>query len=240
MLLGEQRGGRENRHLLAVGDGDKGGAQRDFGLAKTDVAANEPVHGLAGAHVGDDGIDGGELVRRFLKAEALAKGLDVMGLDVKGVALARGAYGVQVQQFGGSVAHLGRGFFLGFFPLLAAQLVQGRGLGQAAGVAADDVQLRHRHIELVLAGVFKQQELGLAFAKIKVEQALVAAYAVLGVHHRIADLELGQVAQHVLDRALARLVAQAARARGAGVELGLGDDAPALGLDRKAVEQRAD
>ena len=49
VLLGEQRRGREDRDLLAAGDGDEGGAQRDLGLAEADVAAHQAVHRLAGA-----------------------------------------------------------------------------------------------------------------------------------------------------------------------------------------------
>ena len=44
MLLGEQRRRHEHRDLLAVGERDERGAQRDLGLAEADVAADEPVH----------------------------------------------------------------------------------------------------------------------------------------------------------------------------------------------------
>ena len=44
MLAREQRGRHDDRDLLAVDRGDEGGAQRDFGLAEADIAADEPVH----------------------------------------------------------------------------------------------------------------------------------------------------------------------------------------------------
>ena len=106
MLLGEQRGRAEHGDLLAVGHRDEGGAQGDFGLAEADVAADQAVHRLAGVHVVDHGVDGGELVGRFLEAEAVGEGFEVVLLEVEGVALARGALGVERQQFGGGVAHL--------------------------------------------------------------------------------------------------------------------------------------
>ena len=48
VLAGEQRGRRDQRHLLAVHGGDEGGAERHLRLAEADVAADEPVHRAAG------------------------------------------------------------------------------------------------------------------------------------------------------------------------------------------------
>jgi hypothetical protein len=57
------------------------------------------------------------------------------------------------------------------------------------------------------------------------------------VHHRLADLELREVAQHAFDRA-ALLRGAAAPAHHARVELGLGDHRPALGRQDKALGDR--
>ena len=104
----------------------------------------------------------------------------------------------------------------------AAEAVQVDRLGVGAGVAGDHVQLRHRHIELVAAVVLQMQELGVALAEVHVEETEVAADAVRDVHHRVADLELGKVAQPAFHGGgLARVAAHAA-ARGGGIELGLG------------------
>ena len=63
---------------------------------------------------------------------------------------------------------------------------------------------------------------------------MVAADAVLRVHHRVADLQLRQVAQHALRRALRSSAARGARRADAGVELGLGDDSRAFGRQRRS------
>ena len=71
--------------------------------------------------------------------------------------------------------------------------MQRRLLGAHAGVAADEVQLAHRHIQRGLVGVLEVQEFGRAFAaarQVNRHQPVVAANAVAGVHDRIADLEL--------------------------------------------------
>ena len=158
MLLGQQRGRRQDRHLLAAVHGDERRAQRDLGLAEADVAAHQAVHRPRADHVLDHGVDGGALVGGFLEAEAGGEGLVVVRAEAVREAFARGAAGVQVQQLGGGVAHLLGGLAARLLPLAAAQPVQRRLFGADAGVAADQVQLRHRHVERGLVGVFQVQE----------------------------------------------------------------------------------
>ena len=59
VLARQQRRRHHHRHLLAGQRGDEGGAQRHLGLAEADVAADQPVHRLAGGqvlqHVADAG-----------------------------------------------------------------------------------------------------------------------------------------------------------------------------------------
>ena len=116
MLLGEQRRRREDRDLLAAGDGDERGAQRDFGLAEADVAADEAVHRPRRDHVLDHGVDRRVLVGRLLEAEARRERLVVVRLEAEREAFARGAAGVQVEQLGGGVAHLLGGLARAPFP----------------------------------------------------------------------------------------------------------------------------
>ncbi len=58
MLPGKQRGRRNNGHLIASHCGGEGRAHGHLGLAKADIAADEPVHGLAACqileHLGND------------------------------------------------------------------------------------------------------------------------------------------------------------------------------------------
>jgi hypothetical protein len=64
--------------------------------------------------------------RPFPRSRSLGELLVVVGAVAEGMALARGAAGVDVEQLGGGVAHLLGGLALGLFPLAAAQLVQRR------------------------------------------------------------------------------------------------------------------
>ena len=160
VLFGEQRGRHEDRHLLAVGDRDERGAQRHFGLAESDVAADEPVHRLAGGQVADDGVDRRLLVRRLLEAEAFGESLVVVDVELERVALARRALRVEVEELRRRVVRLPRGALLRLFPLPAAELVQRRCLGRGAAVAADEMQVRDRNVELRVVGVDELQEFG--------------------------------------------------------------------------------
>ena len=223
MLLGKQRSGRQDGDLLAPVHGHERGAQRHLGLAKTHVATDQAVHGLGADEVLDHGVDGGALVGRLLEAETGSESLVVIGREPVGIALARGAAGVQVQQLGCDIAHLFGGFAPRLFPLARAQAVQRRLIGADAGVAADQVQLRHRHVQCGLVGVLQVQELARSFPRVDVHQALVAADAVVDVHHRVAHLEFRQVLDQRFDAAGLLLLAPAPGLRRGGEQLGLGD-----------------
>ena len=69
----QQRRRHHDRDLLAVHRGDEGGAQRHFGLAEADVAADQPVHRPAGAEIVEHGGDGGLLVVGLLVGKAGAE-----------------------------------------------------------------------------------------------------------------------------------------------------------------------
>ena len=75
VLLGEQGGGHQNRHLLAVLHGDERGAHRHFGFAEPDVAADEPVHRLGARQIGDGLFDGAALIGRDVERELIGEAL---------------------------------------------------------------------------------------------------------------------------------------------------------------------
>eukprot|EP01036_Dinobryon_divergens_P056940 gene56940-biopygen47182 len=101
----------------------------------------------------------GALVGCFLKAEAGRKGFIVMRREAVGQALLGGAQGVEVEQLGGGVAHLLGRLAAGAVPLLRTQLVKRRLFRADAGVAADQLQLAHRHIQGGFVGIFQVKKL---------------------------------------------------------------------------------
>jgi len=70
MLARQQCGRYDQRHLVALQGRDKGGAQRDFGLAEPDIAADQPIHRATRGKVAQDILDGPLLVVGFCPFEA--------------------------------------------------------------------------------------------------------------------------------------------------------------------------
>src|SRR4030095_4977103 len=67
MLLGQNSGRREDCDLFAIHNRFKRSANGDFGLAKTDITANQTVHRLPTRHIAFRRDDCSQLVWRFEK-----------------------------------------------------------------------------------------------------------------------------------------------------------------------------
>ena len=83
MLFAKQRRRAQHGHLLAAGHRAEGGAQGDFGLAEADVAADQPVHRLARAHVVDHRGDGRGLIAGFLETETVGERFVVVLVEAR-------------------------------------------------------------------------------------------------------------------------------------------------------------
>ena len=71
MLKNKHRSGSENGHLLGVRNSLEGGAHGDLGLAVTDIAAEQAVHGGGAFHVPLNVGDGGILIGSFGEFEGV-------------------------------------------------------------------------------------------------------------------------------------------------------------------------
>ena len=71
VLAGEQGGRRDDRDLHSRHGCNERGAKRDLGLAEADVAADQPVHRLAGFEVGEHVLDRAILVVGLFVGEAI-------------------------------------------------------------------------------------------------------------------------------------------------------------------------
>ena len=70
MLPRQQRRRHDDGDLQTVHRGDECGSQRHFRFAEADVAADQPVHRLAGGEIGEHRVDAGGLILRLLVREA--------------------------------------------------------------------------------------------------------------------------------------------------------------------------
>ena len=71
MLLGQDFGGRHQRDLVSVFDGDDGGLEGHNGLARSDVALQQTPHGRRLFHVGGDFFEHALLRRRGMERQDL-------------------------------------------------------------------------------------------------------------------------------------------------------------------------
>ena len=90
VLVGEQGGGNQNRHLAVVEHRHEGGSHRHLGLAEAHVPAHQPIHRSRRRHVGHHRVDCRFLVGSFLERKAVLEGAQLIGGDVERVAGARG------------------------------------------------------------------------------------------------------------------------------------------------------
>ena len=195
MLEGEDRGGREDRHLLAVEHRAHGRAHRDLGLAVADVAADEPVHRRRGGHVRGDLGDRLGLVRGLLVLEGLLELALPGALAGEGVAGAGLPLGVEAQELLGHVAHGLLDAGLRLLPGPAAEPVDRRARALRARVLLDAVEALDRDLELVARLVAEDHELARGAADLERLEAEEAADAVLLVDDEVARLEVAEVGE---------------------------------------------
>jgi hypothetical protein len=201
VLLRQQRGRHEHRDLLAGLNRDEGCAQRDLGLAEADVAAHDAIHRLAAAEIGDDLLDRLRLVGVSSNWNAASNAAQVRlaGDQLFALAAARREYR---SSSSAAVSRIAARLCASPSPTCRCRACAAARFGRRAGVAADEVECLHRHVQLVAVGVFEQQEFVGQPADVERREADEAADAVVLVHDRRARTQVGEVADDLFGIAL--------------------------------------
>ena len=192
VLLGEDGCGHEYGDLAPVGDCLEGGAEGDLGLAVADIAADEPVHGLAALHVVLHVEDGLGLVGRLLVGEGVFELHLPWRVEGEGVALGQLAGGVEGEQLGGHLAGGALDAGLGALPLLRAEPGERGRTVERRDVGGHAVEVLHGDVELVTLGVVDDEVLAVVVLAWSASGAGEPAHAVLDVDDVVAGVELGQ------------------------------------------------
>ena len=200
VLAREQRGRHHDRDLLAVHRGDEGGAQRHFGLAEADVAANEPVHRPAGGEIGEHGGDGGLLVVGLLVGKAGAELVIKAAVDGEPRRLAQLPLGGDLDQFARHLADAVLHPRLARLPGGRAEPVE-LDAGFFRAVARQKLDVLDRQEQFVAAGVMDFQAVVRRAGGLDGAQADEAADAVIDVDDDVA----GGQARHLGDEILRAL-----------------------------------
>ena len=199
VLPDRQSGGGRRGALLAAHHALEGGAQGHFGLAHAHVAAQQAVHGITLFHVLLDLGGGVQLVVGLVVVKAGLKVPLPVAVRREGIARGLTAASVELDQF---LRHLLGGFFYlgaGALPLSTAQLCQlYLFLVAGGGVAAQQVQLGHRYIQHVRAGVLHLQVIFRGTLHFQPLDARIHADAVALVHHIVPGLDVRKAGKGVL------------------------------------------
>ena len=232
--------GQRSATCLPGHGGAERGAQRDLGLAEAHVAADEPVHRAGGLEVAVDVVDGARLVGGLVEGKArLERAVVVVGGRERVPREGR-ALGVEAQELVGHLAHLARDARLGAGERAAPELVELRRRALAAHVLAELVEPPDRQIQLVAASVLDGDEVdGVASGDRLVDEPLVAADPVLGVHDVVAEREAPQVFEEGARR-VGGLRALAAPVGARAEDLLLGDQHEPVGREHDAARERTD
>jgi hypothetical protein len=238
VLVGEHRGGDEQRHLPAGAGHAEGCAHGDLGLAEADVAAQQPVHRTLARKVGQDVLVGLGLVLCVGVGEGVDQVAHELEVEVPGGALVQLALGLDLDQIGGQVEQ--RAFDLLAPPAerLPADLVARRRRTARADVALHQVDARRRHEQAHVVGEQEVQVLLLAVAAPHALEPLEQRQPVHRVHDEVARLQLEERLQRarLVDLFLVR---EAAHAHHAG-QLAVVDDHLRGERQAEALGHRAD
>ena len=195
VLLGEDRGGREHQHLLALTGRLEGGAQGHLGLAIADVAADQPVHRSRRFHVGLDQFDRLQLVGCLGEGEALLEFPLPVGVGLERMAAATPTLGVQAQQLSRQLLRGAAGARLHRLPARASELGQRRVLTARPDIARDLRELLGGDEHAVVALIF---EVEVVARDVRDRARLKAGEprdAVILMHDDVARAQLGERAQ---------------------------------------------
>src|SRR5262252_868881 len=197
MLACQERGRHHNGDLLAVHRGDEGGAQRDFGLAKADIAANEPIHRAARSKIGQHGGNRRVLILGLLVRKAGGELVINAGADRKLRRLAQLSLGGDLDEFAGDLADAVFHPRLARLPGGAAEPVE-LGAGLFGAVAREEFDVLDGQEELVAAGIMDFETIVRRAGGFDGAQAGKAADAVIDMDDEIASGEACHLGDEIL------------------------------------------
>ena len=162
VLLGQHRGGRQQRTLLAGGHRLEDRPNRHLGLAEADIATDQPVHRLGALHIAFHFDDRLALIRRGFVGEGILQFALPGAIGGEGEAGRLVALRIELDQIHRHPADGLLGPLLGFGPGRAAHAVQLRGLVAGGAVTAQAAQLIRRHPQQAIGVLHHQVVAGFA------------------------------------------------------------------------------
>ena len=196
VLLRENGGRHQHRHLLPRLHHLERGAHPHLGLAVADVAAHQSIHRAETLQVLSNRLDRFELVGGLLVGERFLELLLIVRIGRKGVTVALGAHRLNLhhlrREIVDRILHLGALFR----PRLPADAVE-EDVGRSTDVLLHQVDALGGNEELHSVAELERQVIAAARAVLDLADPEIATDAVRNVHHQVVLLEL----QEAVDRA---------------------------------------
>ena len=208
----------------------KAGAQRHFGLAEADIAADQAIHRAAGGEIVEHGGDGGLLVVGLVVGKARREFVVEAGFDGEKRRLAQLPLGRDLDELARDLADAILHARLARLPGGGAEPVE-LDAGLLRAVARQKLDILDRQEQLVAAGIVDLEAVVRRAGGLDGAQADEAADAVIDMHDDVAGGEARDLGDEVL-RALRR----PARANEAVAENVLLGDHRDIGGDETGIE----
>ena len=193
VLLGEHGGGHEQGHLFPAHDRLEGGPKRDLGLAETDVAADQAIHGQGVLHVGLGVSNRLELIRGFPEGKGRLEFPLPGGVLWESEARVEAAPSLGFKQLGRVVK--GRPFrrLAGLLPLAASDPSELWTDLRQPDIAGDEMGFVKRDVEGYAGVEFERKNLADLASRFNRLEAPVDGDSVLQMNHKLALDQLGEV-----------------------------------------------
>ena len=230
VLAREQGGRHDDGDLLAVHGGNEGGAQRHFGLAETDIAADQAIHRAAGGKVLQHGGDGGLLVVGLVVGKAGGEFVVEAWFDGEKRRLAQLPLGRDLDELARDLADAILHARLARLPGGGAEAVE-LDAGFLRAVARQKLDILDRQEQLVAARIVDFEAVVRRAGGLDGAQADEAADAVIDMHDDVAGGEARDLGDEIL-----RALRGAARANEALAENVLLGDQRDIGGDETGIE----
>ena len=194
MLLREHGGGREDGDLFAFHNCLEGGANRDLGLAKPDIAANQPIHGARLLHVALGGVDGFELIGRLAKRKRVFEFALPFCVGTEGVAELRFTLRLHREHLARVIEDGSGRIGFGARPFRVRERTEPRRFFSHADITGDEVGLLERDVKTGVSREFEREHLLLAAADRRhFGELQEAADAVLEMHDEVALVQFAEI-----------------------------------------------
>ena len=193
MLLGQNSGRHQHRHLLAIHNCLEGSTYSHLGFAKAHITAKEAIHRLLTLHVRLYLSYGRQLVMGFLIRESILKFTLPYSIRRKGISLIPLSLGIKVDELLGNILNRGTNLILCLGPAGAANLVESWHLTFLADVFLQHAYLVSRHEKTVLTAILYIEIIPFNSVDFLGFYPTVFTNTILGMNHIIPHVDFTEV-----------------------------------------------